>query len=293
VTDWSRLDGRASSAEAIGPFPHRPFLEIWSRHRGPDDVRIVEHGSSVAVVVVDDDGIRFAGDADVTDYHAPLGDDPGGVLAAVVAASAPGTRFAFDSMPAEVADPVTAALTDVGVTATTTHHESAMVIELDPEHPMGPLDAKQRHEVRRKARRFVDALGEPEVVPGPDGFEAFVGMHRMAEGEKGQFFDVAMEEFFKDLLAVPGASLDVLTTGAGDPAAAAFGFVDDDAYYLYNSSFDPALASSSPGIVLVSRLIERESSSGRTRFDLLKGTEAYKARLGARPRELFVVEGVV
>jgi CelD/BcsL family acetyltransferase involved in cellulose biosynthesis len=293
VIDWSRLDGRDASAEGVGPFPHRPFLETWSRHRVLGDLRIVEHGPSLAVVIVDDDGIRFAGDPDVTDYHAPLGDDPGAVMAASLAAAAPGTRFAFDSMPAEVADPVAATITATGRAARVTHHESAMVIDLDPEHPLGPLDAKQRHEVRRKARRFADALGEPDLVAGPEGFEAFVDMHRMAEGEKGEFFDDAMEAFFRDLLAVPGSSLDILTTGSGDPAAAAFGFVDDEAYYLYNSSFDPALAASSPGIVLVSRLIERESSGGRTRFDLLKGTEAYKTRLGARARELFVVEGVV
>jgi CelD/BcsL family acetyltransferase involved in cellulose biosynthesis len=196
-------------------------------------------------------------------------------------------------MPAEVAHPVAGALAAAGAMVSTEHHASAMVIDLDQDRPLGAMDAKQRHEVRRKSRRFVDALGEPDLVSGPEGFDAFVTMHRTAGGDKGDFFDDAMEAFFRDLLSVPGAVVDLLTTGSGDPAAAVFGFVDDDVYYLYNSSFEPALRDASPGIVLLSRLIERESSRGRGTFDLLKGTEVYKSRLGARPRELFVVEGVV
>ncbi len=293
MIDWDRLEGRDASAAAVGPFPHRPFLEAWWRHRGTGPVTIVEHGSSAVAVTTVDGELCFAGDPDVTDYHAPLGDDPGGVVAAAVASAGPAMRFRFDSMPAEVADPVAAALAGAGMVATRTHHESAMLIDLEPGRPLGSLDAKQRHEVRRKIRRFVEAHGEPVLASGPDGFDAFVAMHRLAEGEKGEFFDDATEAFFRDLLAVPGAVVDLLTTPAGDPAAAVFGFADNDAYYLYNSSFDPALASSSPGIVLLARLVERESSGGRRRFDLLKGTEAYKARLGARPRELFVIEGAM
>jgi CelD/BcsL family acetyltransferase involved in cellulose biosynthesis len=118
-------------------------------------------------------------------------------------------------------------------------------------------------------------------------------MHRLASGEKGGFMTEAMEAFFRDLLGVPGASVDVLLGASDRPVAAAFGFVDDDAYYLYNSSFDPEAAAASPGVVLLTMLLERESEAGRPRFDLLKGSESYKRRLGGRPRPLFAVEGVV
>ena len=75
----------------------------------------------------------------------------------------------------------------------------------------------------------------------------------------------------------------------GSPVAAAFGFEDDVAYYLYNSAFDPSAGRVSPGVVLVSLLIERAIATGKTIFDFLKGDEPYKFRLGAEPRPLFEV----
>jgi CelD/BcsL family acetyltransferase involved in cellulose biosynthesis len=75
--------------------------------------------------------------------------------------------------------------------------------------------------------------------------------------------------------------------------AAAFGFEDEQAYYLYNSSFDPTVASASPGIVLCDTLIRSAIASGRRRFDFLKGGEGYKRQFGARPRPLFAVVGSV
>ena len=75
--------------------------------------------------------------------------------------------------------------------------------------------------------------------------------------------------------------------------AVAFGFEDPDAYYLYNSAYHPAAAEASPGVVLLDRLLDRTMAAGRTRFDLLKGDERYKFQLGAIPRPLFVLEGVL
>lgn len=291
---WEALGGeRRAAAPAVGPFPYRPFLEVWWAHRGEGALTIVEHGDSAVAVVTGDGAMSFAGDSDVTDYHAPLGVDPGAAVAAAVASAVPGTRYRFDSMPEEVARPVAAALSEAGGDPVVRPHEATMVLHLDPADPLAGLDRKQRHELRRKARRFEELFGGATISPGGEGFAPFVSMHRMAEGEKGAFMAPGTEAFFRDLLEVPGSKLDLLLTGAGDPVAAAFGFVDAEGYYLYNSAFDPAASAVSPGIVLLKFLIERESASGRRRFDLLKGTETYKRRLGARSRALFEVEGVV
>lgn len=99
-----------------------------------------------------------------------------------------------------------------------------------------------------------------------------------------------MVRLFTDLLALDGSRLDVLRAGDGSVVAAAFGFEDDEAYYLYNSAFDPAAAAVSPGIVLVDCLIGKAASDGRSRFDFLKGDEVYKRRLGAVARPLFRLE---
>ncbi|OFW67619.1 MAG: hypothetical protein A2Z12_01265 [Actinobacteria bacterium RBG_16_68_21] len=294
MTGWVALaEDRRPLAAAVGPFPHRPFLETWWRHRGAGEPAIVEHGDSVAAVVTHEGVMSYAGDTDVTDYHTPLGPDPGAAVVAAVSAAKRGTSLRFDSMPLEVARPVLAALTAAGIEAVLRRHEVTMVLPLNAAEPLAVLDGKERHEMRRKTRRFEETYGEPTVVTGAEGFASFVKLHRLAEGSKGAFMSDATAAFFHDLLEVPGAIVDVLRGAQGDALAAAFGFVDADTYYLYNSSFDPSAAPVSPGIVILKILMERESAAGRRRFDLLKGTETYKRRLGAHPRALYLIEGVV
>jgi len=98
----------------------------------------------------------------------------------------------------------------------------------------------------------------------------------------------------RDLLAQTltevDASIDLLSVG-GRPVAAAFGFADEQGYYLYNSAYETALAEAAPGIVLIATMIERSISDGLTRFDFLKGDEQYKYHLGAVERPLSVIEG--
>ena len=79
------------------------------------------------------------------------------------------------------------------------------------------------------------------------------------------------------------------TPGTGKPPPVCVGYSDEDCYYLYNSSFDPAHSALSPGVVLLSSLIERAIGEGLTRFDFLKGDETYKRRLGAVYRPLYTV----
>jgi CelD/BcsL family acetyltransferase involved in cellulose biosynthesis len=293
VSEWVNLGGdRRPAAEAVGPFPHRPFLETWWEHRGEGALSVVDCGTSAAAFIEVGGTLSFAGDPDVTDYHSPLGDQPGMAVAAAIAGAPSGTTVVLDSMPEEVARPVMAAAVAAGIEPVVREHEATMVLDLSGD-AAATMSGKQRHEMRRKERRFVEAVGEPGLITGPAGFDLFVAMHRMSEGPKGGFMSAANESFLRDLLGVAGSLVDVLVTGEGDPVAAAFGFADSDAYYLYNSSFDPRAEAISPGMVLLQMLIERESSVGRHRFDFLKGTEEYKRRLGALPRALFQIEGVV
>jgi len=100
---------------------------------------------------------------------------------------------------------------------------------------------------------------------------------------------VEMERFFADLHDRAGAVIDFVIDGSGNPAAAAFSFVTDGGYYLYNSAYDPAVAHQSPGIVLLSLLVENCIASGCRIFDFLKGDEPYQFRHGASARPLWMV----
>jgi len=294
MTVWSSLDGGgASLAPHVGPFPHAAFLEVWWRHR-PAGTPLVVHGPGSALgCVVDDGTVRFGGEADLTDYHSPLGTDLRPAVDALFARVAARTAIRFDSLPGEAADPLTAVLRDAGAAVAVSGDGATMVLDLpgDADIYLDTLGSKQRHELRRKGRRFAETLGEPGLRRDPSGFKWFVDFHRAAPGDKGGFMTAGMEAFFRDLLAIPGAALDLLVGAERHPVAAAFGFEDDDTYYLYNSSFDPAAAPASPGIVLGDTLIRSAIASGKRRFDFLKGGESYKRRFGAIPRPLYLIEG--
>jgi CelD/BcsL family acetyltransferase involved in cellulose biosynthesis len=206
-----------------------------------------------------------------------------------------GTPFSFDSLPEEAAGVVTAGARRRDRTVHCRPQGLTAVLDLPSsyEEYLAGLSGKDRHEVRRKQRRFESRVGAGRLVEGgADGLAAFVAMHRAAAGLKGGFLTAELEAFFADLLGLEGARLDLLVTEDGARAAAAFGFQDERAYYLYNSAYDQALSTASPGVVLIDLLVRRCIASGLVRLDFLKGDEPYKFRLGAKPRPLFVVEGM-
>jgi CelD/BcsL family acetyltransferase involved in cellulose biosynthesis len=201
-------------------------------------------------------------------------------------------RLDLDSLPPEASGALADALGRSGFAVIESAGEPAQVLDLthaDPSEWESVLGSKARHELRRKRRRYRERHGPVSVESDRDYFQAFVSLHRGAAGEKGEFMTTEMEAFFFELLSLPEASIDVLSDG-DRVLAAAFGFVEPDGYYLYNSAFDQTAGDASPGIVLTDALIARAVQDGAPRFDFLKGTERYKQRLGARERSLVRLE---
>jgi CelD/BcsL family acetyltransferase involved in cellulose biosynthesis len=195
----------------------------------------------------------------------------------------------------EAAEPLMKQFAAAGVSLRMRPHDATMVLDLpaDADAYLGTLDSKQRHEVRRKRRRFEEQAGTPELRRDPAALGEFTAMHRTASGAKGGFMTAEMERFFGSLVAEAGAVIDVLRDGEGAVVGAAFGFEDADTYYLYNSAFHQERGALSPGIVLATALIDAAIAAGKRRFDFLKGGEDYKIRLGAVPRPLFALEGAL
>lgn len=284
------------AADHVGPFPHGPFLAAAERAVGtdPDAVRVhrTDAGGAIAVVV-EGGAVRLAGPAHLTDYHAPLGTDPGAVARAL--ADFPGHRFVLDSLPRDAADVVTRGLELLGADHRVDEDESTAVLALPGSYDdwLMSIGKKERHEVRRKRRRFEDEFGAIAVERrGADAVAEFCAMHRTSPGAKGAFMTDAMESLFTDLADEAGASVHRLVCD-GVVRAAAFGFETEHGYFYYNSAYDPDAAMASPGVVLLSALIEGQIERGVTVFDFLKGDERYKYRHGAERRQLFSIEGVV
>ena len=281
-------------AELTGPFPRRPFLEAWWRHRGSGEPLIAESPTALLPARLGPGGVEFMGEPELTDYHSPLGREAEALVAGLLGSLAEGTPFRFDSLPEEAARVVAAGVRRADGAAQCRRQELAAVLDLPPSYDeyLAGLDGKERHELRRKQRRFAATRGDGRLIDvGRAGLGTFAAMHRAAPGLKGGFLTAEMEAFFADLLDLEGARLELLVPAGGEPVAVAFGFQDERAYYLYNSAYDPAAAASSPGVILVDLLVRRCLAEGLARLDLLKGDEAYKFRLGARPRPLFAVEG--
>lgn len=285
--------GRRPVAENTGPFPLRPFLETWWDHLGAgDELAIVSTEQGTLPLRVHEGRVQFCGDADLTDYHSPLGNTASGLAAAAAAHS--GHPYSFDSLPGEAASEIADALEAGGHAHATADDGVTMIVDLSGgvDGWLGDLRKKDRHELRRKRRNFSDALGEPRLErhDSDEAVALFVDLHRTAEGAKGDFMVQAHEAFFADLVRRAGATVDLLVAGDG-VVAAGFGFAEADGYYLYNSAYDRGVADASPGIVLLTALVEHLAAEGIDRLDLLKGDEAYKFRLGGKPRPLYRIEG--
>ena len=275
-------------AKRTGPFPRRQFLETWWDLRSEGEPLIVSDAEGLLALERVGSIVRFMGEPDLTDYHSPLG-NPTSVVETLVEDA--GLDLHLDSLPLEAATPLRDALGAAGLRPTLEAHAVTAIIDL-PETTdvwLAGLAKKQRHELRRKMRRFRAEAGEPVIARANDSeaLATFVELHRMASGDKGAFMDEEMATWFAALIDRAGAFCDILTGDEGRPLAAAVGFADAGSYYLYNSAYDPALAHLSAGIVLLAVLISQSIAAGLTRFDFLKGAEPYKFQLGAVARELF------
>lgn len=286
--DTPALD-RPPVAAATGPFARRPFLELVSNRH----TTLIEDGEALLCLDLAPGSIAFAGHRDLTDYHSPLGSGIEQLVAELVETAAPGTVVDLDSLPLEASEPVIKGLEMAGLSPVAVVEDVCAVVTLPSsfDEYLDMIGKKQRHELRRKRRRYEETMGEVvfETHP-PEGwaFSEFVRLHRIADGDKGEFMTTEREAFFRDLHA--GWRIDLLRVPGTERASACLlAYVDDDGYFLYNSSYDLALAEASPGVTLLGASIEQAIGECRPRFDFLKGDETYKFRLGAESRPLYRV----
>ncbi len=287
-------------AARVGPFAGPHFLNtIWRHTAGPGDIPIVlsdQHGA-VALATDTSGCVGLPGHEDLVDYRSPVGEVTG-LLENHFRSWAGLGRFRFDSLPAAAADMFTAALTQAGIEHRRSLHTNTAVLPLPGsfDEYLGVIGKKERHETRRKRRRFERSLGPPRLVgftqPGPV-LEEFFRLHRLSHGDKGRFMTDRMAALFNDLLTGEGWRLEALYGDESRLVAAAVAYEDATGYYLYNSAYDPGFRQVSPGVVLLSELIRSAIEAENEVFDFLKGDETYKFRLGARRRPLFVIESAI
>jgi CelD/BcsL family acetyltransferase involved in cellulose biosynthesis len=157
------------------------------------------------------------------------------------------------------------------------------------------LAGKQRHEIRRKLRRLNEA-GEIRfrVIKRPDeiseNIDIFFSLFKASRPDKSEFLTEQMMSFFR-LLAQRMAQQGFLRLFFLDidrvPAAGVMCFDYNDTLFLYNNGYNPQFSHLSPGFLSKVYSIRDGIEQGKLWYDLLKGDEGYKKRLGSTPVPLY------
>jgi len=152
------------------------------------------------------------------------------------------------------------------------------------------LEAKQRHELRRKLRRFT-AAGEisskfitspPEI---PSFNDLFLKMFTESREDKADFLTPQMEQYFRSnfqAMAEIGIFRGFILELDRQPVAALVAYDYHDVIYLYNSGFERQYDYLSVGVLSKALLIKDSIERGKKKFDFLKGSEPYKFHLGGK-----------
>jgi CelD/BcsL family acetyltransferase involved in cellulose biosynthesis len=282
---------------------------LWWEEFGKDKELLVlefaRAGTPIAIVPLyrkleDDRAIlRFVGGIDLTDYLGPIcaPSDRREVAESLVAWLQNGDAR-WDELdahnlpvPLHFAEMLVERADAAGLRFKLEQEETAAQLRLPGsfDEYLAALDGKERHELKRKRRRI--ARDHPDVrvrTSIPETLEAdlavFVDMHRGTEGMKGHFMRPEIATFFERIAHsfAPLGWLRLDFLEVGDTAVATtFGFEFGDTFYLYNSAYEPDARRLSPGLILVSYLIEESISNGYRVFDFMRGPERYKYQLGA------------
>jgi CelD/BcsL family acetyltransferase involved in cellulose biosynthesis len=288
---------------------HRPsFLGRYREALGRGRLAVAlvgDQGPPVAACAfeIEDEVLRFLGGFEATDYEGPVGDpavrrSAAAALMAALAARAEWGRADLRGLRGDGSWLV--ALEDgareAGLKAETSDDAVAPFLELERswDEYLAGLNAKLRHEIRRKRRRLLDVFPEARAVDAtaetlPEAADRFVELHRSSPGQKGRFLDDDMERYFRrlatELFDDGSVKLTALHTSVGI-LATTIGFCDGHVFRLYNSAYDRRHAELAPGMVLLGMVIEDVIAGGYRAVDLLRDDLEYKYRFGARPRPL-------
>lgn len=159
---------------------------------------------------------------------------------------------------------------------------------------LSELSVKERHELRRKERRLFDA-GEIAFRAVEDrkniesSLDIYIDLFRRNRPDKSRFMNDKRERFFRQVsgeMAGEGLTRLFFLEIDKQPVASVLCFEYRSTVYLYNNGYDSRFMSLSVG--LLSKVFSIRDSVARRKqtYNLLKGKESYKRRLGGLPSQL-------
>ena len=275
------------------------WQETWWDEFGSDgELRLIAVGPSgaplgLAPLRLRDGALSFLGGADLFDYHDFIAADPAFYPALFDCLEREDWRtMTLDSVPewSPTLRLLPEAAIERGCAVEIEDEDVAPGLALPPswDEYLASLRKKDRHELRRKLRRL-EAAGEIRVrLASPDSIERDFAVFNdvMAESreEKREFLSPERESFFRSIvhkMQDAGRLRLFLLEIAGDPAAAVLAFDYDGKRLLYNSGYRHEHADLAAGLMLKALCVKDAIAGGLAYFDLLRGGEPYKHRLGA------------
>jgi CelD/BcsL family acetyltransferase involved in cellulose biosynthesis len=157
------------------------------------------------------------------------------------------------------------------------------------------LDSHERKELRRKIRKAEEQAGAKLVVMDGENWDESQLMRSLdlieaADATKGEWLNIHVRPLMIRVGAqlAKEARMRLLMLMLGEtPAAALFEFPSLRGPLLYNSGYDPSQRQWSPGAVMFGLALKHAIESGAPTLDLLRGTEPYKYKMGAKDDSLF------
>jgi CelD/BcsL family acetyltransferase involved in cellulose biosynthesis len=311
----SEWDGLAATGMTDTPFQKLAYQQSWWRNLRPADgilgsvVARHENGDLAAVAplyVSADGGLQFNGCVEETDYLDLISSAENArqawetVFPCLLSAEYPGWRHLNlcnipQSSPTRVILPEVAARYSLTVVESVSEVCPVIALPDTFEEYLNSLESKERRELNRKLRRAAGAEARLHVIEeGEDlatAVDAFLHLLQKSTHEKRDWLNEGRRSLFHEVAeaAQQEGTLQLMFLEVdGMKAAALYNFDYGGRIWVYNSGLDTDLFSGlSPGVVITAWAIEKAIADGRDEFDFLRGSEAYKYRLGARDTAVY------
>lgn len=309
-SDWNRLVEESENPSVFLTHEwYSSWLDSFSEEGSLNIVIARKEGGGLAGIapcIHRKGGLQFAANREVTDtcdfiiQKGKTKDVLNFLLAEIKKTIEPGAAISLINIP-EIS-PTSAYLEETaeqcGFSCSKRKSETAPVLNLPGRFQdyLASLKRKNRHEMKRKARRIekepgwtLDFLSLP--VQMNEAILDFIRLHANSGDEKQSFWRKSgMERFFHNLadrLSRRGlAELNMLFK-EDNLIGALFNFYYLGNLYFYNVAFHPQYARYSPGIYLFFKRIEKAINAGSSEADFLRGREKYKYAFGAEDRWLY------
>ena len=178
-------------------------------------------------------------------------------------------------------------------TATIAQEDTTPIAELPNtlESYLDTLDKKERHEFKRKIRKFEEDFPNPSIEThnGKDVQMNTLITLMKTDRSKMDFLTPPMEQFFLHLPQATEDSLVQLTLLYQEKVLASMvGFKHGHAFLLYNSGFLREYAGA--GFYLKAKAMQWAVEQGFSQFNFLQGAERYKYELGGKDQFVYQIE---